>query len=102
MDSKYKQRYVSYKRFFNCTDLPENATDENKGLTQLIDKCLLKTDIDDLFLFNYGLIDAPGPVYDGFLGEESLINTQTIKEMVHGSQDGNKIDILTGLIHFFS
>ena len=97
MDSMYKQRYVSYRSFFNCTDLPETANDENKALTQLIDKCLMKTDIDDLFLFNFGLIDAPGPVYDGFLGEESLINTQTIKEMAQRSHDENNIDILTGV-----
>lgn len=67
-------------------------------MTILIDECLKYTPLDDLFSFKFALIDAPGPIYDGFLGrDKSLINSNSPKEML--MDDANniyKLDIMTG------
>ena len=64
-------------------------------MTRLIEECLSKIDTKDLYLFNFGLLDAPGPVYDGFLGNDSIISVRSAKEMIQ-MQENIPIDIITG------
>lgn len=68
-------------------------------MTILIDACLKNTTLDDLFSFKFALIDAPGPIYDGFLGaENAFIIRPSPKEML--MDDKNRIvnlDIMTGI-----
>ena len=45
----------------------------------------------------FSLIDAPGPVYDGFLGNDSLINEHTPQEMIAKDSSILNLDILTGI-----
>lgn len=67
-------------------------------MTKLIDDCLLHTPLEDLFSFKFALIDAPGPIYDGFLGpDKALIHSQSPKEMLLDDRNGiYNLDIMTG------
>lgn len=67
-------------------------------MTKLIDDCLKKTTLEDLFSFKFALIDAPGPIYDGFLpAGQALIHSQSPKEMLLDDRNGiYKLDIMTG------
>ena len=96
LDNYPAQRYHSLKTFFNCTNLPETCTKENQAMSQLIEKCLSKVELDTLHTFNFGLLDSPGPVYDGFLGEDSIISVSSIKEMSE-MQKSLPVDIITGV-----
>lgn len=68
-------------------------------MTILIDECLKYTSLEDLFSFKFALIDAPGPIYDGFLDDDkSLIPSQSPKEMLMDDNNGIvNLDIMTGL-----
>lgn len=65
-------------------------------MTKLIDECLIKVDLKTLHTFNFGLLDSPGPVYDGFLGNESIISVSSIKQMA-AQQSALPVDIITGV-----
>lgn len=91
------ERYKSFKDYFNCTGLPETHTTENKAMTKLIDQCLSKVPLDHLFSFKFALIDAPGPIYDGFLGENSFIPRHSPREMIDDLDNMANFDILTGI-----
>ncbi|CAF0710765.1 unnamed protein product [Brachionus calyciflorus] len=95
-DKQPLERYKSLKMYFNCSDLPDEATIENGAMTKLID-CLTKIPLEDLFQFKFALIDAPGPVYDGFLGSNSLINKHSLREMMDAADNIENIDILTSI-----
>jgi acetyl esterase/lipase len=102
-DRMPSERYKSLKKYFNCSqiskiELPESHTDENHAMTQLIEKCLIHLPLDHLFGFKFALIDAPGPIYDGYLGEEhSLINARSPQEMLKKKDILKNIDVLTGI-----
>lgn len=96
-DKRPNERYRSMRDYFNCTDLPEHHTEENRAMTKLIDNCLTKVPLDDLFSFKFALIDAPGPTYDGFLGNESLINVKSVEDIIDPNNGIFDLDILTGI-----
>jgi carboxylesterase type B len=98
-DKMPTERYKALKTYFNCPDLPEQYTPKNGAMTKLIENCLTNVPLNDLFSFKFSLIDAPGPVYDGFLGENSLINEYTPKEMIDKNTKRSilDLDILTGI-----
>lgn len=68
-------------------------------MTKLIDNCLINASLVDLYSFKFALIDAPGPIYDGFLGpDKALINLQSPQEMLLDDRNGiYNLDIMTGL-----
>jgi hypothetical protein len=66
-------------------------------MTRLIEECLTHVPLDTLFGFKFALIDAPGPIYDGFLGEDSLINARSPQEMLLNSDTVSSLDVLTGI-----
>lgn len=92
-------RYKSLKKYFNCKNLPHEHTSENQAMTRLIDTCLKKVNLDDLFSFKFALIDAPGPIYDGFLGNNSLISAHSPKDMIDRDESNRlvELDIMTGI-----
>lgn len=93
------ERYKSLRGYFNCKKAPNDYTKQNKAMTILIDECLKYTQLDELFSFKFALIDAPGPIYDGFLGADSLIKGQSPKEMIMDDNNGiANLDIMTGKI----
>jgi len=96
LDALPAQRYHSFRTFFNCTHLPTEATVKNRGFTRLISECLTNINTDILYSFNFGLIDAPGPVYDGFMNDESIIGYRSAKECVL-AQKNIPVDIMTGI-----
>lgn len=98
-DKQPFDRYKSLKEFFECdSSLPDKATKENGAMTRLIDECLLNVPLDKLFSFKFALIDTPGPIYDGFLGEgESMINEKSPNQMLLNSKTIQGIDIMTGI-----
>jgi hypothetical protein len=86
------------KAYFNCSsDLPEIHTKENGAMTRLIEQCLTHVPLDSLFAFKFALIDAPGPIYDGFLGEDSLIDARSPQQMLLKSDLVGSLDVLTGI-----
>ena len=91
-----QERYKSFRSYFNCTHLPEEHTKENKGMTRLIDECLLNVTEHKLLQFRFALIDAPGPTYDGFLGENALITSNSPIEYLKQKHIID-IDIMTGI-----
>ena len=96
-DKMHLERYKSLKDYFNCKDLPDQITPENNAMTQLIETCLSNIAIKDLFEFKFALIDAPGPTFDGFLGNESLINKHSLSEIMNSADHIENIDVLTGI-----
>lgn len=66
-------------------------------MTQLIDKCLSKVPLEELFTFKFALIDAPGPTYDGFLGRDALITDYSPREMIRRAESMANLDIMTGI-----
>ena len=97
LDKLHKKRYKSLRNYFNCTLLPDEHTRDNGAMTRLIEECLLKIEIKDLYLYNFALIDLPGPVNDEFLGNESLINAKSPKEMIQKQGNKLKVDVLVGI-----
>jgi carboxylesterase type B len=96
---KYPQeRYKALRAYFNCSWAPEEYTQYNRAMTILIDECLKYTSLEDLFSFKFALIDAPGPIYDGFLDDDkTLIPSQSPKEMLMDDNNGIvNLDIMTG------
>lgn len=92
------ERYKALRAYFNCTSAPDEYTPQNGAMTKLIDNCLLNASLVDLYSFKFALIDAPGPIYDGFLGpDKALIHLQSPQEMLLDDRNGiYNLDIMTG------
>ena len=90
-------RYKALKSYFNCSRLPDEHTIENGAMTKLIETCLTHVSLNDLFSFKFSLIDGPGPVYDGFLGNESLISEKTPRKILEKDSSMLNLDILVGI-----
>jgi len=90
-------RYKALKTYFNCTDLPNEHTSENGAMSKLIEMCLTHVPLSDLFSFKFSLIDGPGPVYDGFLGKDSIITETTPQKMMAKDNSILNLDILVGI-----
>ncbi len=97
-DKFHVDRYKAYKAYFNCTNLPEKVTSENKAMNLLIKNCLLSVSLEKLFEFRYALIDSPGPINDDFLDDKNRIMNGSPREMMlKNFENFEKINILTGI-----
>ena len=90
-------RYKALKTYFNCTDLPYEHTNENGAMSKLIETCLTHVPLNDLFSFKFSLIDGPGPVFDGFLGKDSIISETTPQKLMAKDNSILNLDILVGI-----